>query len=93
MTQIASNQSNVFKWGVWLLLLSLLASAVAVVHYKTAQEELTQSIHKRERSLALANQLRQSSDDLTRMVRTYVATGDPRYKQYFQTLVSQRLIE
>jgi methyl-accepting chemotaxis protein len=31
-------------------------------------------------SYLLADQLRQSSDDLTRLVRTYVATGDEQYK-------------
>ncbi|PCI51227.1 MAG: hypothetical protein COB49_02555 [Alphaproteobacteria bacterium] len=34
----------------------------------------------------LAHQLRQSSDDLTRMARTYVMTGDNIYKQYYNEI-------
>ncbi|WP_245651219.1 sensor histidine kinase [Paramagnetospirillum marisnigri] len=41
-------------------------------------------------SYKLAGQLRQSSDDLTRMVRTYVVTGDPAYKQSYQDILDIR---
>ena len=38
-------------------------------------------------SYLLADELRQSSDDLTRMARSYVATGNPEYeRQYGETL-------
>ena len=40
--------------------------------------------------MALGDELRQSSDDLTRMVRTYVVTGDPVYKQYYQDILDIR---
>jgi methyl-accepting chemotaxis protein len=41
----------------------------------------------RYQSYLLADELRQSSDDLTRLARTYVVTGDPSYeKQYFDIL-------
>jgi len=42
------------------------------------------------RSLKLADELRQSSDDLTRMVRTYSVTGEPLYKVYFQQILDIR---
>ena len=35
----------------------------------------------------LADELLQSSDDLTRMVRSYVITGNPIYKQHFQNIL------
>ncbi|MEQ1557051.1 MAG: diguanylate cyclase, partial [Gallionella sp.] len=38
----------------------------------------------------LANELRQSSDDLTRMVRTYVVTGKPIYKAHYQEILDIR---
>ena len=38
-------------------------------------------------SYMLADELRQSSDDLTRLARVYVATGDVKYEQqYFDIL-------
>jgi len=41
-------------------------------------------------SIALARELRQSSDDLTRMVRSYAATGDPIYKRHYQEILDIR---
>ena len=38
----------------------------------------------------LADRLRQSSDDLTRMARSYVVTGNPVYKTYFNEILSIR---
>jgi PAS domain S-box-containing protein len=44
----------------------------------------------RHQSFLLADALRQSSDDLTRMMRTYVMTGDPVYKQHYQDILDIR---
>ncbi|MBU2427885.1 MAG: EAL domain-containing protein, partial [Gammaproteobacteria bacterium] len=41
-------------------------------------------------SFFLADELRQSSDDLTRMVRSYVVTGEQRYKDHFQEIMAIR---
>ena len=41
-------------------------------------------------SYLLADELRQSSDDLTRMVRTYSETSDERYVDYFQEILDIR---
>ena len=38
----------------------------------------------------LADGLRQTSDDLTRMVRLYAATGDPQYRDYFEEILDIR---
>ena len=38
----------------------------------------------------LADELRQSSDDLTRMARTYVVTDDPRFLDHFNTILAIR---
>lgn len=38
----------------------------------------------------LADGLRQTSDDLTRMVRLYAASGDPLYREYFQEILDIR---
>ena len=41
-------------------------------------------------SYLLADELRQSSDDLTRMARSYVATGNPRFKQMYMSILAIR---
>lgn len=45
---------------------------------------------RRQQLFLLADELRQSSDDLTRMVRTYVMTGDARYKREFEDVLAIR---
>ncbi|MFZ6773400.1 bifunctional diguanylate cyclase/phosphodiesterase [Undibacterium sp. SXout7W] len=45
---------------------------------------------QRYQSYILADELRQSSDDLTNMVRIYVATGDVVYKQHYQEILGIR---
>ena len=51
------------------------------------QRDLNRSHANRHESLQLAEELRFSSDELTRLARTYVVTGDPAYeKQYWHVL-------
>ena len=45
---------------------------------------------RRSESLRLAYELRQTSDDLTRMARSYVATGEPRYLAWFREILAIR---
>src|SRR5262245_10255557 len=51
-----------------------------------AQADIASAEARRYHSYQLADGLRQSSDDLTRMARLYVVTGDPRYRQYFDEI-------
>jgi two-component system sensor histidine kinase/response regulator len=41
-------------------------------------------------SFLAADELRQASDDLTRMARSYVATGDPKFKQFYWDILAIR---
>lgn len=54
------------------------------------EEAIERSWAMREQANLLADELRQTSDDLTRMARTYAATGDERYRQYFQEILDIR---
>ncbi len=76
---------------------NLLTSASAVIllafvfGFYVRSELLTDRANElRYSSLLLAEELRQSSDDLTRMVRTYVITGDPVFKQHYQDILHIR---
>ncbi|MDY7577986.1 methyl-accepting chemotaxis protein [Herbaspirillum sp. RTI4] len=54
---------------------------------KKSQSEINAANDSRYQSFLLAQELRQSSDDLTRLARTYVVTADPSYEtQYFTIL-------
>ncbi|MBY0485316.1 MAG: hypothetical protein K2P83_12750 [Nitrosomonas sp.] len=58
--------------------------------YVDAEKNIGQANISRHQAILLADELRQSSDDLTRMVRTYVATGDLRYKRNFEEILAIR---
>jgi hypothetical protein len=79
--------STWLRRGLWaLLFLVCLFIALSASLYQ-AQERLVELGEQRLQSNQLADQLRQSSDDLTRMVRTYAATGDSRFlEQFFHVL-------
>lgn len=73
------------------LLLLIVITFVALVYtfysIKLASKDLLASSEKRYHSYLLADELRQSSDDLTRLARTYAVTADPEYeREYLQVL-------
>jgi signal transduction histidine kinase/CheY-like chemotaxis protein len=43
--------------------------------------------NQRNNSFRIADRMRQSSNDLTHMVRLYVATGEPRYRSYYNEIL------
>jgi len=53
-------------------------------------EGASQAETRRSHSLRLSQELRQTSDDLTRMARSYAATGDRRFKDYFEEILAIR---
>ena len=69
-----------------------LLGGLVYVSYLSAknQEKLAASEIRRFESYKLADQLRQSSDELTRFARTYVVTGDPVYEQHFHDVLAIR---
>ncbi len=61
--------------GIWLNILSEKQLAASMRHYKSFQ---------------VANQLRRTSDDLTTMVRLYIATGKKKYLNHFNEILDIR---
>jgi diguanylate cyclase (GGDEF)-like protein/PAS domain S-box-containing protein len=58
--------------------------------YVYSEKQIDQAHERRYQSRLLADELRQSSDDLTRMARTYVLTGNPVYKQHYLDILAIR---
>lgn len=58
--------------------------------YVYSEKQIDQANAQRYRSRQLADELRHSSDDLTRMVRTYVLTGNAIYKQHYLDILDIR---
>src|SRR5262249_17884859 len=65
---------------------SLYVVSVAV----RTQSDIAAAEARRYHSVKLADLLRQTSDDLTRMARLYVVTGEKRYKPYFERTLAIR---
>lgn len=75
---------------VWIACAAVVLLFVSFGVYVITEKQVDRAHELRHVSYQLANQLRQSSDELTRMVRTYVVTGDTRYKTNYQTILDIR---
>lgn len=69
-------------------IVTLLGVSFIVVVFEQARYQ--QAVESRTTSIRLAEELRQSSSDLARLVRTYVITGNPEYKEQFNAVVEIR---
>jgi signal transduction histidine kinase/CheY-like chemotaxis protein/HPt (histidine-containing phosphotransfer) domain-containing protein/HAMP domain-containing protein len=72
-----------------VVVLAALLFAVTVVQLHTADDR-NSAERQRSSSFRIADQMRQSSNDLTRMVRLYVTTGDPAYREYYERILAIR---
>ena len=80
--------SYLLQAGLTVAFLSALI--VAYVGLENAEGELSKAHTNRYTSYLLADELRQSSDDLTRLARTYTVTGDERYEKQYNDIVDIR---
>ena len=72
------------------LLLMATITALLILHAANKRRVLVATQQRRFLSYQLAEELRQSSDDLTRFVRLYVVTGDPQYEQDYRDVIAIR---
>ncbi len=79
-----------FARSLCLILGMFIFVAIVFTTYVRSEKQIDRSNELRLHSLMLAVELRQSSDDLTRMVRSYVATGNPVYKKQYQEVLDIR---
>lgn len=70
-----------------IVLVALIVSSLLLLN---ASQKLYQTHLVRYQSYLLADELRQSSDDLTRFARTYVITGDPRWEERYWAALAIR---
>jgi methyl-accepting chemotaxis protein len=62
----------------------------ALLRVSDKQAAATAASQARYHSYLLADELRQSSDDLTRLARTYVVSGDPAYERQYMDILDIR---
>jgi CHASE3 domain sensor protein len=72
------------------IILFLLVIGGVTQRMLTNQKKVTAAGELRYQSRLLADELRQSSDDLTRLARTYVVTADKRYEEQYWAVLDIR---
>lgn len=73
-----------------VIILVVFALVGLVLALQSVLQKVEASQANRYYSYLLADELRQSSDDLTHMVRTYTQTGDPRWEQMYNDIAAIR---
>lgn len=77
----------------WLFVATLLLFAVFTCLFALSlytEWRLDRAHERRYQSYLLADELRQTSDDLTRMARSYIASGNPKYQAYYDEILAIR---
>jgi methyl-accepting chemotaxis protein len=70
---------------------AILLNVMAFLSLQSAEKDVLVAEKSRYESYQLAGELRQSSDDLTRLARTYVVTGDPAFEAQYWDVLAIRL--
>lgn len=84
------NITRFTKFSNLTLALLLMVIGALAFHSLRIQDEIYNNERHRFRALLLADELLQSSDDLTQMARTYVTTSEPCYEHYFNLILDIR---
>ncbi len=79
-----------FSRSLWLTFGMFAVFAASFVVYVWTESQIDRANESRQQSFLLADELRQSSDDLTRMARTYAVTGELIYKQHYLEILAIR---
>ena len=81
---------KVSSWFFAIVLLVLAANAMFLVLIKRSYDSVVAAQEHRQRALGVANQLYQETEQLTRLVRSYTATGEARYLLYYYDILAVR---
>jgi len=81
---------QIFGTAIAVMVACLMLILMAIGGMNSAATYSSEVEARRTASLQLADELRQSSDDLTRLARTYVITGDPKWEEQYFTVLDIR---
>ena len=84
------NSITPFKRNLIVTFVLLVILSVVFAIYAWSEKQIDIANELRHDSILIANELRQSSEDLTRMARVYAVTGNPIHKKYFQDIIDIR---
>ncbi len=81
---------RIYSFVLFALVVILLATLFSFWRMTTATDDIIKVNENREKSNQLALELRLSSNDLTRMARSYVMTGNKKYLEQYQQVLDIR---
>ena len=84
------NIKSFTKFSNVALAVLLTSIGALVFHSLSIRDDITNHERHRFRAILLADELLQSSEDLTNMARNYVITGNPVYERYFSQILDIR---
>ncbi|MBL8494749.1 MAG: response regulator [Rhodocyclaceae bacterium] len=87
---IATRELSRFSWTIWIALATFVAFAASFVVYVYSEKDIDRANEVLVESLHLGADMRQSSEDLTNMARSYVVTGDPVYRELYREILEIR---
>ncbi|SED69068.1 methyl-accepting chemotaxis protein [Rhizobiales bacterium GAS188] len=82
--------SKAFAIQMAVTFICLVAIAVAFMVQRIAQSEVAQAQNIRNKSFLLAEELRHSSDELTKFAQLYSVTGQQRYLDHYNEIIAMR---
>ncbi|PIE39566.1 MAG: hypothetical protein CSA53_00870 [Gammaproteobacteria bacterium] len=82
--------ANTFKLLAAINVVFLVALAASYTHFQNAEAEIEKAHITRYNSYLLADEVRQTSGDLTRLARAYVVTGEAKYEQQYHDIIAIR---
>jgi diguanylate cyclase (GGDEF)-like protein/PAS domain S-box-containing protein len=85
---IATKSRTATSANAWLALSLFTALVITFALYIYSAKQVDRAHDMRHKSFLVADELRQASDDLTRMARSFIATGNPIYKQSYQAIIA-----
>ena len=85
-----TQKRSLFSRNVWLTVGTVVAMAAMFFTYTVLEERVDTANAVRYQLIRLADELRLSSEELTRMARSYIATGDARYKKHYADIAAIR---
>ena len=88
--EVIMSLRNMMRIVFVVIALSILLSSFFVFQLNGLSAEVEQMAEVRYRSYQAADELRQSSDDLTRLGRTYVITADDKYEKMYMDILDIR---
>ncbi|MBM9549175.1 response regulator [Leptospira sp. 201903074] len=88
-TRIWTKKGRLFPYLLLNILLFIFV-AIAFLFYTASERNIDEAEENRYKSLQIANELRQSSDQLTNLVRLYAIQKEEKYKIYFQMILDIR---